>query len=149
MREPRPGCGGRQRRPRCGDGTVDEDVNAGHIAVDGVSYLDPETSIFEAMLSGWDRQQRVRAVKPQVISNRGRFRALRRAGVQSVPAAVDFRGGRGVLLAAGDRCGGGPADNLAVELGDPALPGQPLRVQVLAAGDLCLEGRDAGGHASA
>jgi len=26
----------------------------------GVSFLDPESAVFEAMLAGWDRQQRVR-----------------------------------------------------------------------------------------
>jgi site-specific recombinase XerD len=44
--------------------------SAGLMLVDGVSYLDPETSIFEAMLSGWDRQQSVRGVKPPVINSR-------------------------------------------------------------------------------
>jgi site-specific recombinase XerD len=47
--------------------------SAGLMLVDGVTYLDPETSVFEAMLSGWDRQQSVRAVNPRVISDRIKF----------------------------------------------------------------------------
>jgi hypothetical protein len=39
-------------------------AGAAHLMlVDGVSYLDPEPAVFEAMLEGWARQQRTRFLK--------------------------------------------------------------------------------------
>lgn len=44
---------------------------AAHLVLaDGVSYLDPATAVFEAMLEGWARQQRTRFLKPSTIKNR-------------------------------------------------------------------------------
>lgn len=43
---------------------------AGLMLADGVTYLDPETAVFEAMLAAGTGSSVVRAVKPQVISNR-------------------------------------------------------------------------------
>lgn len=40
------------------------------VLVDGVSYLDPATAVFEAMLDGWQRQQRVRFLKASTIKGR-------------------------------------------------------------------------------
>jgi site-specific recombinase XerD len=36
----------------------------------GVAHLDPESAIFEAMLEGWARQQRVRFLTPETIKSR-------------------------------------------------------------------------------
>src|SRR4051812_1169320 len=40
------------------------------VLADGVSFLDPESAVFEAMLAGWDRQQRARSLSPVTIANR-------------------------------------------------------------------------------
>ncbi|GAA1672881.1 hypothetical protein GCM10009765_22750 [Fodinicola feengrottensis] len=42
----------------------------------GVSFLDPQESVFEAMLEGWERQQRVRFLKAETI--RARVMVVRR-----------------------------------------------------------------------
>ncbi|RSN44917.1 integrase [Amycolatopsis sp. WAC 04197] len=51
---------------------VDDDLAgaARMMLVEGVSFLDPETAVFEAMLEGWARQQRVRFLKPRTIHAR-------------------------------------------------------------------------------
>ncbi|MEU8927525.1 tyrosine-type recombinase/integrase [Kitasatospora sp. NPDC048545] len=41
--------------------------------VDGVSLLHPEDAVFEAMLSGWERQQRGRRLEPDTIKERRRI----------------------------------------------------------------------------
>jgi hypothetical protein len=38
---------------------------AGELLADGVVYLDPAPAVFEAMLEGWARQQRVRFLKAE------------------------------------------------------------------------------------
>jgi hypothetical protein len=40
------------------------------VLVKGVSFLDPESVVFEAMLAGWERQQRVRFLKLDTIQSR-------------------------------------------------------------------------------
>jgi site-specific recombinase XerD len=51
------------------------------VLADGVSFLDPESGVFEAMLAGWDRQQRVRSLKPDTI--RSRLELVRRLAAES------------------------------------------------------------------
>ncbi|MFD6073112.1 tyrosine-type recombinase/integrase, partial [Amycolatopsis lurida] len=46
-----------------------------------VSFLDPETAVFEAMLAGWERQQRVRFLKPATIQ--ARLHLVRRLAAMS------------------------------------------------------------------
>lgn len=44
---------------------------ASHLVLaSGVTHLDPQTAVFEAMLDGWARQQRVRFLKPGTIAGR-------------------------------------------------------------------------------
>ena len=63
-------------------------------------------------------------------------------------ADVDRRlGDPGVAGALGHAGQRGPPRDLTVDLGDPAVPGQPLRVQRGARGHLGLEGGVAGGDA--
>src|SRR4051794_32999397 len=46
-------------------------AGAAHLVLaDGVAYLDPEPAVFEAMLDGWDRQQRSRFLRETTIGPR-------------------------------------------------------------------------------
>jgi site-specific recombinase XerD len=54
---------------------------AGELLADGVVYLDPAPAVFEAMLEGWARQQRVRFLKADTIN--GRVDLVRRLAVFS------------------------------------------------------------------
>jgi site-specific recombinase XerD len=46
-------------------------AGAAHLVLaDGVSYLDPQTAVFEAMLEGWDRQQRSRFLREATTKQR-------------------------------------------------------------------------------
>lgn len=40
------------------------------VLVDGVVHLDPEQAVFQAMLAGWERQQRTRFLKDATIGPR-------------------------------------------------------------------------------
>lgn len=60
---------------------VDLSGAAGEVLVDGVVYLDPAPAVFEAMLDGWVRQQRVRFLKADTIQ--GRVDLVRRLAVFS------------------------------------------------------------------
>jgi site-specific recombinase XerD len=52
---------------------------AAHLVLaDGVVHLEPERAVFDAMLSGWERQQRTRFLKDTTI--RPRLRLIRRMG---------------------------------------------------------------------
>jgi hypothetical protein len=53
----------------------------GWVPADGVSFLDPESAVFEAMLAGWDRQQRARFLKLETI--RARLDLVRRLATVS------------------------------------------------------------------
>lgn len=47
---------------------------AAHLVfVDGVVHLDPAAAVYEAMLEGWARQQRVRFLKADTITRRLRL----------------------------------------------------------------------------
>jgi integrase/recombinase XerC len=49
----------------------DNDATARMVLVDGVAYLHPEDAVFEAMLTGWERQQRGgRQLQPKTIADR-------------------------------------------------------------------------------
>jgi hypothetical protein len=55
---------------------------AAHLLLaDGIVHLDPASAVFEAMLEGWARQQRVRFLKKDTI--RGRIDLVRRLAVFS------------------------------------------------------------------
>ncbi|MFQ6329887.1 hypothetical protein ACLMAL_27635 [Nocardia sp. CWNU-33] len=52
---------------------------AAHLVLaDGVVHLDPERAVFDAMLAGWERQQRTRLLKKAII--RPRLALIRRTG---------------------------------------------------------------------
>jgi hypothetical protein len=52
---------------------------AAHLVLaDGVVHLDPERAVFDAMLAGWERQQRTRFLKDATI--RPRLALIRRMG---------------------------------------------------------------------
>src|SRR5947208_5045673 len=38
--------------------------------VEGVAYLDPATAVFQAMVGGWETQQRARGLRAETISGR-------------------------------------------------------------------------------
>jgi hypothetical protein len=47
---------------------------AAHLVLaDGVALLDPDRATWDAMLEGWERQQRVRFLKPATIHKRRRL----------------------------------------------------------------------------
>jgi hypothetical protein len=48
---------------------------------EGVRHLDPASAVFEAMLEGWARQQRVRFLKADTIDSR--VKLVRRLGAFS------------------------------------------------------------------
>lgn len=50
--------------------TVDLEGAAHLVLADGVAFLDAERSVFEAMLSGWTRQQEARFLRPSTIGSR-------------------------------------------------------------------------------
>lgn len=89
---------------------VDLPGSARMVLVDNVVPFDPEPQIFEAMLEGWARQQRVRFLKKETIDRRlalvrrasrfsGQYPRLGPVGGGSA-AAVLARGSPGVV---GDR----------------------------------------------
>jgi len=46
-------------------------AGAAHLVLaDGVAYLDPQTAVFEAMLEGWDRQQRSQFLRASTVKPR-------------------------------------------------------------------------------
>jgi integrase len=46
-------------------------AGAAHLVLaDGVAFLDPQTAVFEAMLEGWDRQQRSRFLRESTVKPR-------------------------------------------------------------------------------
>lgn len=47
--------------------------SAGFVLVEGVRHLDPERAVFEAMLEGWEAQQRARFLKDATIVPRLRL----------------------------------------------------------------------------
>lgn len=55
---------------------VDLDGAAHRVLAAGVEYLDPQTSVFEAMLSGWQAQQQSRFLRADTIGSR--LRLIRR-----------------------------------------------------------------------
>lgn len=57
-------------------GVVEVPGSAGLVLVDGVAHLDEASAVFEAMLEGWDRQQRSRLLGADTIGPR--LRLLRR-----------------------------------------------------------------------
>jgi hypothetical protein len=52
---------------------VDMPGSAGLVMVSGVVHLDPEAAVFEAMLTGWARQQRSRLLGEKTIADRLRL----------------------------------------------------------------------------
>ncbi|TWF82213.1 phage integrase family protein [Pseudonocardia hierapolitana] len=52
------------------DEVLDTPGSARLVLAEGVSYLDPAPAVFEAMLQGWARQQRVRFLKAETIQRR-------------------------------------------------------------------------------
>src|SRR5215218_9808969 len=52
------------------DEVLDTPGSARLVLAEGVSYLDPAPAVFEAMLQGWARQQRVRFLKAETIKRR-------------------------------------------------------------------------------
>ena len=47
--------------------------SAALVLVDGATPLRPEPALFEAMLEGWERQQRSRRLSESLIAGRGRL----------------------------------------------------------------------------
>jgi len=52
---------------------VDMPGSAGLVMVSGVVHMDPEAAVFEAMLTGWARQQRSRLLGEKTIADRLRL----------------------------------------------------------------------------
>ncbi len=76
------------------------------VLADGVSFLDPESAVFEAMLAGWDRQQRVRLLKLETI--RARLGLVRRLAVVSNQYPWQWTAGEVEAFFAHLRSGDGP-----------------------------------------